>query len=88
MKRTYLIGLSCFAVFLLFAGYGFTAQSNNAAASQSAPVSVGGGSAALRSSSLRSTSAALIEQVCSQIYEGDFAGARGLVGRSLSLIHI
>ncbi len=82
MKRTYLIGLSCFAAFLLFAGYGFTAQSNNAAVSQSAAVTVGGESAALRSSSLRSTSAALIEQVCSKITEGDFAGARGLVGRS------
>jgi len=70
MKRAYLIGLSCFAAFLLFAGYGFTAQSYNATASQSAAVSVGGGSAAL------------IEQVCSQIYEGDFAGARGLVAVS------
>jgi carboxyl-terminal processing protease len=82
MKRVYLIGLSCFAAFLLFAGYGFTAQPNNATASQSAAVSVGGGSAALRSSSLRSTSDTLVEQICSQIYEGDFAGARGLVGRS------
>ena len=82
MKRTYLIGLSCFTAFLLFAGYGFTAQSYDATASQSAAVSVGGGSAALQSSLLRSTSAALIEQVCSQIYEGDFAGARGLVGRN------
>jgi carboxyl-terminal processing protease len=82
MKRTYLIGLSCFAAFLLFAGYGFAVQSNNAAVSQSASVSVGGESAALRSSSLRSTSAALIEQICSEIYEGDFAGARGLVVRS------
>jgi len=82
MKRAYLIGLSCFAAFLLFAGYGFTAQYNNATVSQSAPVSVGGGSAALRSSSLRSTTDTLIEQVCSQIYEGDFAGARGLIGRS------
>ncbi len=70
MKRTYLIGLSCFAAFLLFACYGFTAQSNSAAASQSAPVTFGG------------ESAILIEQICSQIYEGDFAGARGLVGRS------
>ncbi len=67
MKRTYLIGLSCF---LLFACYGFTAQSNNAAASQSAQVTV------------KSDSAVLIEQICSQIYEGDFAGARGLVGQS------
>ena len=82
MKRAYLIGLSCFAAILLFACYGFTAQSNNATASQSAAVSVGGGSAALRSSSLRSTSDTLIEQVCSRIYEGDFAGARGLIGRS------
>jgi len=70
MKRTYSICLSCFAAFLLFASYGFTVQSNNAAASQSAPVTVVG------------ESAALIEQICSQIYEGDFAGARGLVGRS------
>ena len=69
MKKTYLIGLSCFAAFLLFACYGFTAQSNNAAASQSAAVTVG------------DESAVLIEQICSQIYQGDFAGARGLVGR-------
>jgi carboxyl-terminal processing protease len=82
MKRTYLIGLSCFVVFLLFACYGFTAQSNNAAASQSAPLTVAGESAALRSSSLRSTSAVLIEQICSKITEGDFAGARGLIGQS------
>jgi carboxyl-terminal processing protease len=70
MKRTYLIGLSCFAAFLLFACYGFTAQSNSATASQSAPQTLGG------------ESAVLIEQICSQIYEGDFAGARGLVGQS------
>jgi len=70
MKRTYLIGLSCFAAFLLFACYGFTAQSNIAAASESAPVTVGG------------ESVALVEQICSQITEGDFAGARGLLGQS------
>ncbi|MFZ2146575.1 MAG: S41 family peptidase [Sedimentisphaerales bacterium] len=80
MKRTYLIGLSFFAA-LLFTCYGFTAQSNDTAASQSGSVTVGDGSAALRSSSLRSTSAVLIEQICSAIYEGDFAGARGLVGQ-------
>jgi len=70
MKRTYLIGLSCFVAFLLFACYGFTAQSNIAAASESAPVTVGG------------ESVALVEQICSQITEGDFAGARGLLGQS------
>ncbi len=70
MKRTYSICLSCFAAILLFACYGFTAQSNSAAASQSAPVTFEG------------ESAVLIEQICSEIYEGDFAGARGLVGRS------
>lgn len=70
MKRTYLIGLSCFAAFLLFACYGFTAQSNNAAASESAPVTVGG------------ESAVLIEQICSKITEGDFAGAREFLERS------
>ncbi len=67
MKRTYLIGLSCF---LLFACYGFTAQSNNAAASQSAQVTVKG------------EPAVLIEQICAEIYEGDFVGARGLVGQT------
>jgi carboxyl-terminal processing protease len=66
----HLISVSCFAAFLLFACYGFTVQSNSAAASQSAPVPVVG------------ESAVLVEQICSQIYEGDFAGARGLVGRS------
>lgn len=70
MKRTYLIGLSCFVLFLLFACYGFTAESNNAAASQSAPLTVAG------------ESAVLIEQICSKIIEGDFAGARGLIGQS------
>ena len=70
MKRTYVISLSCLAVFLLFACYGFKAQSNNAVALQSASVTVGG------------ESALLIEQICSEIFEGDFAGARGLVKRS------
>jgi hypothetical protein len=70
MKRTYLISLSCFAMFLLFACYGFKAQSNNAGALQSASVAIG------------SDSAVLIEQICSEIYEGDFASARGLVKRS------
>ena len=70
MKRTYLISLSCFATFLLFACYGFKAQSNNAVALQSASVTIGG------------ESAVLIEQICSEIYEGDFGGARGLVKRS------
>jgi hypothetical protein len=58
------------AAFLLFACYGFTAQTNNAVALQSASLTVG------------SESAVLIEQICSEIYEGDFAGARGLVKRS------
>ncbi len=70
MKRTYLIGLSCVVTFLLFVCYGFTAQTNNAVALQSASVTVG------------SESALLIEQICSEIYEGDFAGARVLVKRS------
>ncbi|MHC4536494.1 MAG: S41 family peptidase [Planctomycetota bacterium] len=70
MKRTYLIGLCCVATFLLFACYGFTAHTNNAVALQSASVAVG------------SESALLIEKICSEIYEGDFAGARGLVKRS------
>jgi len=70
MKRTYLIGLSCVATFLLFACYGFTVHTNNAVALQSASVAVG------------SESAVLIEKICSEIYEGDFAGARGLVKRS------
>jgi carboxyl-terminal processing protease len=69
-------------MFLLFACYGFTAQSNNAETSQSAPLAVAGESAALRSSSLHSTSAVLIEQICSKITEGDFAGARGLIEQS------
>ena len=70
MKRIYLISLCCFAAFLLFACYGFSAQTNNAVALQSASVTVVG------------ESAVLIEQICSEIYEGDFAGARGLVKRS------
>ena len=70
MKRTCSIGLSCFAAFLLFACYGFTAQSNSSAASESAPVTVGG------------ESAVLIEQICSKITEGDFAGAREFLERS------
>ncbi|MHC4106167.1 MAG: S41 family peptidase, partial [Planctomycetota bacterium] len=70
MKRTYLISLCCVATFLLFACYGFTVHTNNAIALQSASVTVG------------SESAVLIEKICSEIYEGDFAGARGLVKRS------
>ena len=70
MKRTYLIGLSCVATFLLFACYGFTVHTNNAVALQSASVTIG------------SKSAVLIDQICSEIYEGDFASARGLVKRS------
>jgi len=70
MKRIYLIGLSCFVAFLLFDCYGLKAQSDNAVASQSAPVSVA------------DKSGVLIGQVCSQIYEGDFAGARELLGGS------
>ncbi len=66
----HLISVSCFAAFLLFACYGFMAQSNNAAASESAPVTVGG------------ESAVLIEQICSKITEGDFAGARDFLERS------
>jgi carboxyl-terminal processing protease len=67
MKRTYLISLSCVAMFLLFACYGFKAQTNNAVVLQSASVAIG------------SESAVLIERICSEIYEGDFASARGLV---------
>ena len=70
MKRTYLISLSCFATFLLFACYGFRAHTNNAVVIQSASVTVAG------------ESYVLIGQICSEIYEGDFAGARGLVKRS------
>ena len=70
MKRTYLIGLSCLVAFLLLACHGLTTQSNNAAASQSAAVT------------FRGESAVLIEKIFSQIYEGDFAGARGLIGQS------
>jgi carboxyl-terminal processing protease len=70
MKRTYLISLSSVATFLLFACYGFRAHTTNAIALQSASVAVG------------SEPAVLIEQICSKIYEGDFAGARGLVKRS------
>ena len=70
MKRTYLISLCCVATFLLFACYGFTVHTNNAVALQSASVAVG------------SKSAVLVERICSEIYEGDFAGARGLVKRS------
>ncbi|MCP4609935.1 MAG: S41 family peptidase [Planctomycetes bacterium] len=70
MKRTYLIGLSFVAAFLLFACYGFTVHTNNAVALQSTSVAVG------------SKSAVLIDQICSEIYEGDFTGARGLVRRS------
>lgn len=70
MKKTYLIGLSCFAAFLLFACYGFRTQSNNSAASESAPVTAGG------------ESTVLIEQICSKITEGDFAGAREFLERS------
>ncbi|MHC4560677.1 MAG: hypothetical protein ACYS80_25635, partial [Planctomycetota bacterium] len=70
MKRTYLKSLSCFAMFLLFACYGFKAQTNNSVALQSASVTIG------------SESAVLIEQICSEIFEGDFVGARGLVKRS------
>jgi len=70
MKRIYLIGLSCVAAFLLFACYGFMTQTNNAVGLQSASVTVVG------------EPAVLIEQICSEIYEGDFASARGLVERS------
>ncbi len=80
----HLIYVSCFAEILLFAFYGFAAQSINATASQSAPVSVGGGSAALRSSSLRSTSAVLIEQICSKITEGDLPVREGLLDEAIN----
>jgi carboxyl-terminal processing protease len=70
MKRTYLISLSCFVVFLLSAFYDLPTQSNKAAAAQSAPPVIVGGE-----------SAALVEQICSEIYEGDFDGARGLYER-------
>jgi carboxyl-terminal processing protease len=70
MKRTYLICLSCIATFLLFVCFGFKAQTNSAVTVQTASVAIG------------SESAVLIERICSEIYEGDFAGARGLVKRS------
>ena len=69
MKRTHLICLGCFAT-LLFACLGFKAQTYNAVALQPASVTIG------------NESAVLIERICSEIYEGDFAGARGLVKSS------
>lgn len=69
MKRLYLISLSAFAMFLLFACFGFQVQSNNALALQSASTVVAG------------ESAVLIDRICAEIYEGDFDTARGLVGR-------
>ena len=70
MKRTYLISLSILAAFLLFVCYGFTTQTTNAIALQSASATVG------------SESALLIDKICSEIYEGDFASARGLVSKN------
>ncbi|MBN1805036.1 MAG: S41 family peptidase [Sedimentisphaerales bacterium] len=70
MKRTYLIKLSVLAAFLLLACYGFTAQTGNVIAVQSASITVG------------SESALLVDKICAEICEGDFAGARGLVKKS------
>lgn len=70
MKRIYLICLSCIATFLLFVCFGSKAQTNSAVTVQTASVAIG------------SESAVLIERICSEIYEGDFASARGLVKRS------
>jgi carboxyl-terminal processing protease len=70
MKRTYLISLSILAAFLLFVCYGFTTQTTNAIALQSASATVG------------SESALLVDKICSEIYEGDFASARGLVSKN------
>ncbi len=70
MKRTYLISLSFLTGFLLLACYGFMTHTGSAVAIQSASVTVG------------SESAVLIEKICSEIYEGDFATARGLVKKS------
>jgi carboxyl-terminal processing protease len=68
MKRKYLISLSSI-LFLLFVCFGFKAQSNNTVVLQSVSVATGG------------ESVALIEQICSEIYEGNFATARELVGQ-------
>ncbi|MHC4558923.1 MAG: S41 family peptidase [Planctomycetota bacterium] len=70
MKRTYLIGLSCFVWLFLLAGYGLAAQSENAASPQSVPADIAG------------DPVPIIEQICSNIYQGDFAGAREVLGPS------
>jgi carboxyl-terminal processing protease len=70
MKRTYLISLSFLAAFLLIVCYGFTTQTGGTIALQSASAAVG------------NESALLIDKICTEIYEGDFASARGLVSKN------
>jgi carboxyl-terminal processing protease len=70
MKRTHLVSLSAFVIFLLLACFCFQAQPNNAAALHSASVAVGG------------EPAFLVEKICSEIYEGDFDTARAVVERA------
>jgi carboxyl-terminal processing protease len=67
IRRTYLLVLSCF-VWFLFAGYGFTAQPENAASPQSVPATVA------------SEPVSIVEQVCSSIYQGHFEEAREVLG--------
>ncbi len=69
MKRRYLISLSCLLA-LLFSCYGFAAQSNNTAKAASAQVTITG------------EPYALIEQICTKIYEGNFTTARQLVDQN------
>jgi carboxyl-terminal processing protease len=66
MKRRYLIAFSCFLAFLLVC-FGFTVQPNNTAKAVPAE------------KAFASEPYALVEQVCSQIYHGDFATARELI---------
>ena len=67
IKRTYFIGLSC-AVWFLFVGYGFAAPSQIAASSQSVLTTVAG------------EPVSMVEQICSNLYQGHFAEAREIVG--------
>ncbi len=69
MKRKYLISLTSILI-VLFTCFGFKIQSNNALVLQSTSAAIG------------SESLALVEKICSEIYEGDFATARGLVRQS------
>jgi carboxyl-terminal processing protease len=69
MKRRYLISLTSILI-VLFACFGFKVQSNSALMFPSA------------SSAVESDSLVLVEKICSEIYEGDFASARGLVRQS------